>query len=68
MSVTVRDSDIGVAPVSVDTAFYGPTGEFTTPPTSPRPPRSGTITKTQGQLVLTVDDGRVIPLTRYFCD
>lgn len=66
--VTVRDSDTGVAPVSVDTGLYGPMDEFASPPASPGPPRSGTVTKTQGELVLNVDDGRVIPLTRYFCD
>lgn len=66
--VTVRDSDAGVAPVFVDTGLYGPTDEFAIPPASPRPSRSGTVTKTHGQLMLTVDDGQVIPLTRYFCD
>lgn len=67
-SVAVRHSDTGVAPVSVDGGLYGPTDEFATPLPSPAPPQSGTVKKTGGRLVLTTEDGRVIPLTLYFCD
>lgn len=66
--VEVRDSDTGVAPVSVDGDLYGPVADFASPPSSPRPPQSGVVAKKDGRLVLTVEDGRVIPLTLYFCD
>ena len=68
MPVDVRDSDTGVAPVSVDGGLYGPVEEFATPPASPTPTQSGEVTKTDGRLVLTTQNGRVIPLTLYFCD
>ena len=30
--------------------------------------QKGTVTKTEGRLALRVGDGRVIPLSQYFCD
>ena len=68
VEVEVRWSAAGVAPVFVDAGLYGPGEEQATPPPSPAPSQAGTVTKTDGRLVLRLEDGRVMPLTQYFCD
>lgn len=66
----VQELDGRLDPVNVDGGLYGAVDEFPSVLPTPAPPtaQAGLVTKAGGRLVLNTDDGRVIPLTQYFCD
>lgn len=67
--VEVEDGPVGLQPISVNGLFYGLAEDA--PLRSAHPvvtTRPGVVTNTGNGLILSLEDGRRVPLTQFFCD